>query len=59
MYSWNKVDKYFFLSEPANFSTSDRLGRNLPTAQNCPRKGKTFIQLNRSQNKNGQLKKGI
>ena len=34
-YSWNVVDKKkIILTEPANFSASDELGRNFPTVQN-------------------------
>ena len=31
---------YFLLSEPANFSASDRFGRNFPTVQNSLQKRK-------------------
>ena len=32
------MSKIFFLSKPANFSASDRSGRNFPTVQNGPEK---------------------
>ena len=41
------LSKIFFLSEQANFSASDRLGRNFPTVQNDPeiRKSHYLIKL--------------
>ena len=44
-YPWNKVDKRkkLFLSEPANFSVSDRLGRNFPLPKMVWEKEQAFI----------------
>ena len=47
-YPWNEVAKQiFYLSGHANFSTSDRLGRNFQTVQTGPenRKNPYFIKL--------------
>ena len=39
------ISKKKFLSEPANFSASNRLGRNFPTVQNGLEKGKKRLNL--------------
>ena len=39
------VKQKIFLSEQANFSASDRLGRNFPTAQNGPEKRKNLYLI--------------
>ena len=41
-YPWNEVD---FLSEQANFSVSDQLGRNFPTVQNGSEKRKNLYLI--------------
>ena len=37
--------KIFFLSEKANFSASDQLGKNFPAVQTGPEKTKNQIKL--------------
>ena len=50
-YPWNEVDEQKkLLSEPANFSASDRLGRSFRTVQNGVEKRKNLYLINWSQN---------